>query len=427
MDRIRPGHAYYVLAVLAFGFMVNSLDRSILSLLLEPIRAEFGATDTQLGLLTGLAFAAFYSTLAIPIATLADRWHRRNVIVLSVVVWTVATALCGLAGSFVVLLFARMGVGMGEAGAGPASHSLLASYFPQGRRATAFGIFALGAPLGATLAGLLGSGIDYLGWRGTMLLAAAPGLLLVPLLLLTVAEPPRAQPEARTAQAALPLRSALWSLWSQPAFRHLCIACSLHSAAMYGAQSFNPAYLTRSHGWSGSQVGQLVVMVGLTGLAGTFLGGFLADRLGAMRSESRWQLWVPGIAALAVIPVQLLGYLGAGWPMAAAFLMASLLNLMFFGPTYAAAQALATPRTRAVAAASVLFCKAIVGLGLGPLMVGMASDLLVPLAHAHSLRLGLLLVPLFNLWAGVHFFRAAHHLRLNPQRIAAPVHGAAAR
>src|SRR6188768_943151 len=131
MNRTRSGYKYHVLAVLLFGFMLNSFDRSILSLLIEPIRLEFGASDTQLGLLTGLAFAIFYSLLAIPIATLADRWHRRNVIVLSALLWTLMTALCGLAGSFTALLIARMGVGMGEAGAGPASHSLLAGYFAQ--------------------------------------------------------------------------------------------------------------------------------------------------------------------------------------------------------------------------------------------------------------------------------------------------------
>jgi predicted MFS family arabinose efflux permease len=409
MGRLRTGHAYYALVVLAFAFTLNSLDRSILSLLLEPIRREFGATDTQLGLLTGLAFAAFYSTLALPIAALADRWNRRNVIALSAMTWTLATALCGLAGSFTVLLFARMAVGMGEAGAGPASHSLLASRFPAQRRATALAVFALGAPLGSTLAGLLGGHVDDLGWRKIMLLAAAPGLLLVPLLFLTVDEPPRAASREALAPA-LPLRLALGSLWSSPAFRHLCIACGLHTAAMYGAQGFNPAYLARSHGWDGDEVGDLVAEVGVAGMAGIFAGGLLSDRLGSRRGDPRWQLLVPGLAAMVVIPVQLLAYLGSGSAMVVAFLLAGFINLMFFGPTYAAAQALAGTRTRAVAAATVLFFKAIVGLGLGPLVVGMASDALAPVAQSHSLRFALLLAPLFNLWAGVHFMRAAHHM-----------------
>jgi MFS family permease len=187
---------------------------------------------------------------------------------------------------------------------------------------------------------------------------------------------------------------------------------------MYGAYNFNPSYLARSHGWSGTEVGQLVAMTGFGGLAGVFLGGVLADRLGARRGEPRWQLWVPGFAMLVLIPVQLVGYLGSGGPMVAALLLSSLLSLMFIGPTYATAQTLATPRTRAVAAATVLFFKAVVGIGLGPLLVGAASDLLVPVAQSQSLRLGLLLVPFFNLWASLHFFRAARYLRADLQQAA---------
>jgi MFS family permease len=180
---------------------------------------------------------------------------------------------------------------------------------------------------------------------------------------------------------------------------------------MYSASAFNPAYLTRSHGWSGVQIGQLVAMVGLMGLAGTVLGGFITDRLGARHGEPRWQLWVPGAATLAVIPVQLVGYLGSGPVMVAALLLSSFLSLVFFGPSYATAQALAAPGMRAVAASVLLFSKAVIGMGLGPLLVGLASDRLAHVAGPHSLRFGLLLVPLFNLWAVVHFFVAASHIR----------------
>jgi predicted MFS family arabinose efflux permease len=421
MNRIRPGYSHYVLAVLLVGYVLNSLDRSILSLLLEPIRREFGASDTQLGLLSGLAFAAFYSTLAIPVAVLADRWHRRNVLVLSVLLWTLMTAMCGLAGSFMALLLARIGVAIGEAGGNPASHSLIAEYFSSDRRATALGIYALGAPVGTMLAGLVGGwGGEHLGWRGTMLLAAAPGVLLVPLLFLTVAEPSRALPRAANTQVALPLREVLLFLWSRPSFRHLCLACALHSVAMYGASSFIPAYLTRSHGWNGNEVGQLVAMIGLTGLAGTLLGGLLTDRLGARRREPRWQLWLPGVATLAVVPVQVLCYLGNGTAMVIAFLFSSLLSLVFFGPSYATVQALAAPQMRAVAAAVLLFSKAMIGMGAGPLLVGLASDALSPIVQSSSLRLALLLVPLFNLWAGFHFFRAGRHLRADLARSDSP-------
>jgi MFS family permease len=411
MSAFRAGYSRYVLAVLLLGYVLNSFDRSILSLLLEPIRAEFHVSDTQLGLLIGPAFAAFYSTLAIPIAALADRWSRRNVLALSVLLWTLMTAFCGLAGSFAGLLLARIGVGVGEAGGNPASHSLIADYFPAHRRATALAIFALGAPVGTTLAGLVGGwGNEHFGWRNTMLLAGAPGLLLVPLLFLTVAEPPRQKPPG-TQLASGPLGSALPSLWSKPSFRYLCIACSLHSAAMYAAASFNPAYLERSQAWESGQIGQLIALIGVTGVAGTFLGGFITDRLGSRRNEPRWQLWIPGLATLAVIPVQAVAYLGSGAAMVTAFLMSSLLSLAFLGPSFASVQALASPQTRALAAATLLFLKALIGMGTGPVLVGGLSDVLMPVAGEHSLRLALLLVPLFNACACVFFFRAARHLR----------------
>ena len=172
----KPAYRGYVLAVLLAGYTLSSFDRSVLNLLLEPIRIEFGASDAQLGLLSGLAFAFFYSTLSIPIATLADRWSRRKVLALSILLWTLMTALCGAAGSFAVLLLARVGVGMGQSGASPTSHSLIAGYFPPQRRATALGIFTLGAAAGSMLAGLFGGwGASMLGWRTTAL-RRAPGL-----------------------------------------------------------------------------------------------------------------------------------------------------------------------------------------------------------------------------------------------------------
>ena len=417
MGGAKNGYRHYVLAVLLSGYVLNAFDRSVLNLLLEPIRQEFGLSDTQLGLLSGVAFALFYSTVAIPVATLADRWSRRNVLALSVLVWTVMTALCGVAGSFAALLLARIGVAVGEAGCNPPSHSLLADYFPAQQRATALGIYALGAPLGAMLTGLVGGwGSEHLGWRGTMLLAGAPGLLLVPLLFLTVAEPQRPAPRPRTQEPSTGMHAALSYLWSRPTYRHLCLAAALHSFAMYGASSFNPAYLTRSHGWTGSDIGQLVALTGLAGLAGTFLRGFVSDRLGAVRNEPRWQLWIPGIATFALIPVQMVSYLGSGSAMAIALLLSSLLSLVFFGPSYATAQALAQPGMRAMAAAMLLFSKALIGMGLGPLVVGMLSDQLAPVAGTDSLRYGLLLVPLFNLWAAWHFLLAARHLHRDLQR-----------
>jgi predicted MFS family arabinose efflux permease len=422
LDGVKPAYGRYVLAVLLLAYMLNSFDRSILAQLLVPIGREFNASDTQLGLLSGLAFGLFYSTLAIPVAALADRWSRRNVLLLSMGLWTLMTSLCGLASSFLLLLLARTGVAIGQSGNNPASHSLLASYFPPQRRASALGIVALGAPAGALLAGLFGGwGSEALGWRHTIIVAGLPGLVLVPLMLFTVREPPL--PPVTPTTPAPPLRQTFATLWSLTAFRHLCIASALHSLSMYAASSFNPSFLSRSHGWDGGQIGQLTALAGIAGLAGALFGGLVTDRLGTRRGEARWQLWVPAVATLAVAPVQVVAYLGSGSLMVAALLASSMLSLVFFGPSYATAQALATPRTRAVAASLLLFSKALIGMGLGPLLVGTASDLLAPLAQEHSLRLGLLLVPAFNVWAALHFFHAARHIRTDIAAPAAAVPG----
>jgi len=404
-------YRHYVLAVLLGSYLLNTLDRSILKLLLEPIRREFGLSDTQLGLLSGLAFALFYSALAIPVAWVADRWNRRNVLVLSMVVWTCMTALGGFAGSFAALLLSRIGVAAGEAGCNPASHSMLADYFPRESRASALGIYALGAALGTTLTGILGGwGVEHVGWRGTLLLAAAPALVLVPLVLFTVAEPPRPRIVVKRDEP-MPLGMALADLLSRASFRHLCLAAALHSLAMYGSAAFNPAYLSRSHGWTSGEIGLLVAATGVAGLIGTFAGGFASDGLSRRLGDPRWQMWLPGAATLVVIPVQLVVYRGSGSAMVVALVLSGLFSLVFFGPSYATAQSLAAPRTRAVAASVLLFAKALIGMGLGPLLVGMTSDWLMPTAGADSLRHALLLVPLFNAWATVHFFLGARHLR----------------
>src|SRR5690606_37199489 len=260
-------------------------------------------SDMYLGLLSGIAFAAFYATLGMPVAYWADRSNRRNVLALAILVWSAMTALCGLVASFLLLVLARIGTAIGEAGGSPPSHSLISDYSTAGRRATALSIYALGAPAGAMLGGLLGGiGNELFGWRITFVLAGVPGLLLAPLVLATVVEPRaaaarrtlgRAQTidEARSAASdspAPPFREVVRFLAQRSSFRHLCWACALHAMALYGAWTFNASFLIRSHGWGTADVGALLALVGAFGLAGTLLGGVLADRLSARRRESRW-------------------------------------------------------------------------------------------------------------------------------------------
>lgn len=410
MAKFPPRYRSYVLGLLLAGYLLNAFDRSILSILLEPIKTEFGLADVQLGLLGGLAFAVFYSTFGIPIALWADRSSRRNVLALSVLVWTATTMLCGFAASFLMLALARIGTAIGEAGGNPTSQSLISSFFAPERRATALGIFALGAPAGSMLAGVLGGlGSDTVGWRMTFVLAGLPGLVLAPLIFFTLAEP-RTHAPAR--QASEPFRRVCMFLWQRSTFRHLCLACALHAVAIYGAATFNAPYLSRSHGWTGTDIGKLLALIGAFGIVGTFLGGFLADRLSTRYREQRWPLWVCALASLALPPVQLVCYLSNDTASTvAAFCVSGLLGTMFFGPSFATTQALAAERMRAVAASVLIFVKTMIGMGLGPLLIGAMSDGLVTFAGRHSLRYALLIVVVCNLWSAVHFFLAALTLR----------------
>ena len=428
MSEFRPWYRNYVLCVLMLGYVLNSFDRSILGILLEPIKLEFGVSDMYLGLLSGIAFAAFYATLGMPIAYWADRSNRRNVLALAILIWSAMTALCGLAASFVMLLLARIGTAIGEAGGSPPSHSLIADYFAAERRGTALSIYALGAPAGAMLGGLLGGiGNELFGWRITFILAGLPGLLLAPLVLATIVEPRettagRASDHAATAGEARrdpsgppapPFGDVVRFLWRRSSFRHLCLACALHAMALYGAWTFNAAFLIRSHGWGTADVGALLALMGAFGLAGTFLGGVLADRLCTRQREGRWDMWVPAAATLLLVPFQLVAYLSAGAPVVVlAFALCGFLGAVFFGPSFAMAQALAAVRMRAVAASVLIFVKTMIGLGIGPLLIGRTSDLLMPSAGQHSLRYALLLAGVFNLWSAPSTKCSADH-RLN--------------
>ncbi len=417
MADFKLSYRHYALGVLTLAYVLNTFDRRILSILLEPIKLEFGLSDLYLGLLGGVAFALFYATFSIPIAFWADRSNRKTVLALAVLVWSAMTVLCGFAPTFLMLVLARIGTAIGEAGGSPPSHSLIADYFSTQRRGTALSIYALGAPAGAMLAGLLGGvGNELFGWRLTFVLAGLPGLLLAPLILTTILEPRSAVASVAHPRSAVPAaytyREVASFLWRSASFRHLCAGCALHSGTVYGGATFHAAFLMRSHEWGTAQAGALLAVVGGFGVAGTLLGGLLADRLSARLSDSRWYMWIPGVAILLLVPIQLVGYMSSQTVVVtAAFAVGGFLSSVFFGPSLATTQALAAPQMRSVAASIVIFVKTIIGLGLGPLLIGGVSDLLSPDAGRHSLRYALLLLCLFGLWAGVHFMLGARRLR----------------
>jgi len=404
----------YALALLTTVYVINYVDRQILAILLEPIKNAFTLSDTQLGLLSGVAFAAFYATLGMPIAMWADRGNRRNIITLATTVFSLMTAACGYAQSFTMLLLARIGVGCGEAGSSPPSHSIIADLYPPNQRATAMAIFALGVNIGILIGFLVGGWInEYFGWRAAFMVVGAPGLALAVLVHFTLEEPERGHSDGRSAEAAARPPS-IWAafafMWRRRSLRHIVIGATLNSFVGYGAVAWVPAYLIRSYGMSTSEVGTaLALIIGVAGGIGTFLGGYFADRLG--RRDVRWNMWLVAVCVCAGVPFSFGVFLApsAAWALAA-FIIPASVGSLFLGPSLAMVQGLVPLRMRTVASAILLFILNIIGLGIGPLAVGMVSDFLVPQFGQESLRYALLIVGFVNVWAALHYFFAGGSL-----------------
>jgi predicted MFS family arabinose efflux permease len=436
----RPWYRYYVLGLLFLTYVLNTIDRnSVLSLLLEDIKAEFNASDAQLGLLGGIPFAFFYAVLGIPLAMWADRSSRRMVLALAVGMWSAMTALCGMAVNFLMLFFSRVGVAVGEAGGSPPSHSLISDYFPKSLRGTAFAIFALGVPFGTAAGNFIGGWAnDTFGWRMTFVLVGLPGVLLALVVRLTIAEPPRGYadrfltpagqpvprddvpPPKRT--SAPPVFEVLSHLLRKTSFVHLSLAAALHSVAWYGGSVFNAAFLIRSHGMTRTDAGFYLGVIAIVGGLGTFFGGLAADRLSAWKNDRRWYMLVPGIACLVMVPFHWVTYLHPTMAIAfPAFCVMTFLAAVFFGPSFAMTQALAALRMRSVATALLLFVQTLIGFGIGPWATGAISDWLQPAGvnlpllgnvgqGADSLAWGLVIVGLVNVWSAWHYFHGAKFL-----------------
>ena len=417
-QQFSPFYRNYVLALLFLGYAFNAVDRGILGLLIEPIRHTFNATDTQLGFLGGVAFAIFYSVFGIPIAAWADRSNRKNILALAVFLWSGMTALCGAAVNFFMLVLTRIGTAVGEAGGTPPSHSLIADYFPLSKRATAISIYMTAIPVGTMMGSLLGGwGNEFFGWRITFVLAGVPGLILAPLIFFSIREPvrglsDRAVGKTETDSSPLAVMDAFKFMWQHKSFRHLSLANALHALVIYAAATFNPAFLMRSHGMSSGDIGTLMAVLQGIGITGTFFGGMIADRLNTRHGDARWYFWLCGITVVATLPFQFLAYLSPNlWIVIPAFLVVIVLTNVFFGPSYAMTQALASLRMRALAASVMLFIQTMIGYNLGPLFTGIISDQLAPMAGEDSLRYAMAIIALFEVWAGFHYFYGARYLR----------------
>jgi predicted MFS family arabinose efflux permease len=383
-------------------------------MLIEPIKREFGVSDSWLGLASGLGFALFYALAGLPIARWADRGVRRSIIALALFVWSGMTALQGLATSFAWLLAARVGVGIGEAGCSPPAHSMIADLFAPRRRATALSIYALGIPIGGAI-GLAGGGWlrETFDWRTALAIVGIPGLLLALLVRLTLREPTRGWWEGGRSGASPPsLGAVARALGARRSFVHMAIGGALHALYGYGAAAFNPAFFERVHRLGPLEIGYaLGAIAATTGVLGTFLGGWLTDRV--VGRDPRWYAWLPAGGTLLAVPLVFLFYLWPDGPGALALAaLPAVLAGLYLGPTFAITQALVPPQMRAQAAAVLLLIMNLIGMGLGPQLVGVLSDLLAPRFGEASIRWALLgTVAVGALWSTLHYFAAAATLR----------------
>ncbi|MEP6906909.1 MAG: MFS transporter [Pseudoxanthomonas sp.] len=407
------GSRNWVLGILTAIYLVNFIDRQVLSILLPQVKAEFNLSDTYLGLLVGPTFAFFYATMGLPLALLADRVNRRKLIAVSLALFSAMTIACGLVAQFWQLVIARILTGVGEAGTGPASQTIITDLYPPERRGRAQAVYATGANLGVLVAFAVGGVIAQTwGWRATFMAAGIPGLVLTVLLLATVRDPQRGASDAVVSEDPTPaFGEVVRQLWRSRAFRYTALGACTTCFTSYALGSFFPLFLSRSHELSTSQIGLVMaVIMGVCGGLATYGAGYLADRLG--RRDARWYSYVPAIAALLPLPLAPVCFLAGdlGIALAAAIVPLSL-TAAFIGPTITIIQRLVPVRSRATAVAMLILIDNIVGLGLGPQFVGLASDLWKPALGEDSLRYALLAATSGSLVSVFGFFMAARHVR----------------
>jgi MFS family permease len=400
----------YLLFLLMLTNAFSYLDRQLPFILAEPIKRELSLSDTQLGLLGGAAFMIVYSTVAIPLSRLADRRSHIGVLSGAVVVWSLFTAAGAWAQSFTQLVMSRVGVALGEAGAIPPAHALIARIYPAKTRGRAMSFYQLGLPLG-TMVGLTGGGLiaDSYGWRAALVIMGLPGALLGILIYTTTRVPP--QPAPVHADTPSTWRT-LWQLMADPVYRNLVFGITAYAFLSYGVSVFQPAVLIRTFGMSTAQAGTwLGISHGVMGVIGTLAGGYFGDRFS--RRDPRGKPWF----AAGVMAVSLPFFLGAQF-VATSGVMAVIMLCVpfaawvaFLPPVYSAVQETAPPHLRATAAGLLVLCVNLIGSALGPVITGRLSDLLTPRLGADGLRVALACSSVFIIWSTLHFLRAAHHMR----------------
>lgn len=412
-DAISAAARRYALGLLFVAYAVNYIDRQIVTILQEPIKADLGLSDTQLGLLTGLAFALFYATMGVPIARAADRYSRRGIIAGAMGLWSAMTMLSGAAGNFLALLATRVGVGVGEAGLSPPAHSLISDYYPPEQRGTAMGIYSSGIQFGVMLGFLLGGALQaWFGWRVAFVAVGLPGLVLALLVRFTLKEPPRGRFDAAPPPLAEGFAAALRRLWAIRPFRYVALASGLHALVLYGHGHWSPPYLARVFGMELSDIAFWLALTAVgPGMLGLWLSGVLADRL---HRAGRSRILVPIVSITLMIPFEIAYLLvDSGGAAIAIIAITHFLGGAYLAPVLAFAHGLVGPTLRASASALVLLALNLIGLGIGPFLVGVASDAFAPAYGADSIRIAQFIV-LPSQLAALALFVAAMRLSRSP-------------
>ena len=411
--KISRGYSNYVLALLFLVYVFNFIDRQVLSILLVPIQEDLEVSDTFMCFLTGFAFVIFYTFAGIPIARIADRRSRRTVIALGLITWSLMTAVSGLARSGWQLAAARVGVGIGEAAGTPPAHSLLSDYFEPARRATALSIYAMGVYLGAAFA-FIGGGFvaTHFGWRTVFLIVGLAGLPLALIVRTTVRELPRgfSDPGRVAQREPVPLRQALGQLLHNRSFRWVVLGTCFQSLSGYAILVWGPTFLIRVHGMDVLDVGlALGSAIGILGAGGVYLGGRWADAMG--RRDERWYMRLPALQTAVILPFAY-GFILFDerlWALAC-FVPFYFLGAMYVGPVHSVIQGLVVPNLRATASAVNLFIVNIIGLGLGPLVIGILNDLWAAEYGERAIRYSMLVAATVGWFSSGAFWMASRQL-----------------
>ncbi len=402
-------YRWYVLFMLVILSTFAWVDKQLILILQESIKADLGLSDTQLGLITGLGFAIPYTLFGIPVARLADRYNRRNIMGLALTFWSGVTALTGYAGSFIQLLFARFSIALGETGAAPPAFSFLADYFPKAERARVYAIRGMGLYFGFLIGFLIGGFLEEAyGWRVAFRLVGIPGVLFAIVFFLTVREPERGAMEATTTniEDRPPFMEVLNYLLAKPTMRYLMIGSAAHAFVGTAYSNWMPPYLARVHGMGTAEIGMwLALAIGVCGAIGTFIGGFISDKFG--QKDIRWYLWIPAISFCLSFPFALGTLFGQTGEVAMlSYCMPNILYAFFIGPSYTLLQDMSKVNMRATGSAIFMIFLSLTS-GGGPLLAGYLSDIWQPHYGVDAIRYALFIIGFLEIIALYCFLKAA--------------------